>query len=643
MKKRNLSVSLVLLMGLGALAACSQPAASSSSAQPSTESSSATGPSSESSSAASSSSVVSSSTESSSAAGSSESSVPASSSSEEPASSSSSSEEPEPEPEPTFDVQIDAEQLPNKPKFKLKVTTTENKAIDTLDVKVAYRDINAKETTYHLDQYDLLKGYVLVDGAFGINDVTVVAHSGDEFSNPVSKKVGLFADEYNIAPLIATVPVTIYSLSFPSYTNDYSIPTLFYLERGAAWDYSHLPANTYPIPLYTADELKETRSDQGDYTARTAEYVKELYSLNKDSKFNFYMNDMWCEAWIAATYPNGVPEANITLKLLSDGTWSYSWFNGLFNTPTGLEKRTAISDIWATAKTSMGTNKDYKASYLGGYSARDFILAWLEDDSLEGKVEWVINRIDTIQNASEYPEIKTLVDDLYSAGKIVRYNLGNLYSALSDKDKAEIKALYNINDYFKATLEAGHIPTVALGTSTAGETNLEEYLVISKDVLGDTSDVYYKGHPGYPTYDTDPKKAMFEKLGIEELPGALAAELFYYFCGDSVKYIGYGSSTFTNVGDESSVMVWKERYEDRSANYGDYMEYFVTPVTADDAKYGAVVSSTNSFFLVQKKADLVEDIFSEVTAYEFNGVELVGKKVYSYDSANDTYVEKAAA
>ena len=535
---------------------------------------------------------------------------------------------------------METEQIPNKPQFKLKFSSA--KKIDALEITVAYRDINQKKNVVQLDQYDHLKGYVLVDANFGVNDVKVVAYSGEEFSNPVSKKVGLYADEYNIAPLVATVPVTIYSLSYPTYTNNYSIPTIFYLERGEAWDYSHLPENTYAIPLYTAEELKKNNNDQGDYTARTAEYVKELHSLNGNSKFNFYLNDMWCEAWVAAVYPNGIPEDNITLKLLSDGTWSYSWFNGLFNTPTGLEKRTALTNLWATAKESMKANKDYKASYLGGYAARDFVLAWLEDATLDGKVEWVINRIDTIQKAGDYPEIKTLVDDLYAAGKIVRYNLGTLYNNLSEKDKATIKALYNISDYFKASTDAGHTPVVTLGTSTAAETNIEEYLVISQDVLGGTYDLYYKGHPGYPTYDTDPKKAVFDKLGVDELPGALAAELFYYFCGDSVKYIGYGSSTFTNVGDDCSVMVWKERYESRNANYGDYMEYFVTPVTAEDPKYGAVVSGTNSFFLVQKKADLVGDIFDEVTAYEFNGVELVGKKVYAYDSGNETYVEKAS-
>ena len=537
-------------------------------------------------------------------------------------------------PSPTVEVAFKAEPIPNRPRFKLFFESDDQ--IDKISVTVAYRKVNSKTTVFHLDQYDLMKGCIEVEGNFGINNVTAIAYSDEEFSEKKEMEVKLSAKEYNICPLIATVPVTIYSLSFPTYTNNYQIPTLFYLERGTAWDYSHLPENTYAIPLYNKKELLETR--RGNYQERAADYVKELYSIDSTSKFNFYVNDMWCDAWFMSVYPLKMPEEQFTVKLLSDGTWSYSWFNGLFNIAKGQDNRTRFQGIWERAKAKMKENGDFKSEYLEGTAFRNLLLAWIEDASLKGRVTWLINRIDTIQS-DDYPEMKQLIADLYAENTIQRFNFGTMYSNLSDEDKGVVKALYNLGDYFSSSTEKGHTPVIALGTNK--EPNLEEFLKISQDVFGETYDLYYKGHPAHPTYDGDPKIQVFEKLGVEELPASLAAELFYYFYPENVKYCGYGSSTFTNVGDDPSVLVWNERYETRNASYGDNIEYFVTTVDGSDAKYKSVVTNADhSFFLVQNVDNLEGEIFKSVTAYEFDDVEMVGKQIFDYDSQTSAYVAR---
>ena len=554
--------------------------------------------------------------------------------SEEP----SSSEAPisSPSVEEPFALDVYAEPITDKPRFKLFFSSEEK--LTSLVVTVSYRDINSRTVTYKLDQYDLLKGYVEVEGNFGINAVKAYALKANGVaSETVDLEVKLSAKEYNICPLIATVPVTIYSLSFPTYTENYSIPTLFYLERGTAWSYAHLPENTYAIPLYTSAELLQTR--RGNYQERAADYVKELYSIDSTSKFNFYVNDMWCDAWFRSVYPLGMPEEQFTVKLLSDGTWSYSWFNEQFNVAKGAANRAKYSEVWERAKTKMKENHDFKDSYLEGVPFRNFVLAWIEDASLKGSVKWLINRIDTIQS-DDYPEIKQLVADLYNEGTIERFNFGTMYNNLSDEDKEIVKSLYNLGDYFESSTEKGHTPVITLGTNN--EPFLEDYLKMSQDIFGEEYDLYYKGHPARPTYDNDPKKKVFEKLGMEELPASLAAELFYYFYPENVKYCGYGSSTFTNVGDDPSVLVWGERYETRNASYGDNLEYFVSPVEKGDDLYGSVVANEeNSFFLVQNVDDLEEETFKSVKAYEFDAdCNLLGCKTFDYDSAQAKYVER---
>lgn len=53
-----------------------------------------------------------------------------------------------------------------------------------------------------------------------------------------SKKstVKLSASEYNIAPITATMPVTIFSLSLPEITDNGCIPTFVWFKRSGAWN-----------------------------------------------------------------------------------------------------------------------------------------------------------------------------------------------------------------------------------------------------------------------------------------------------------------------------------------------------------------------------------------------------------------------
>ena len=114
---------------------------------------------------------------------------------------------------------------------------------------------------------------------------------------------------------------------------------------------------------------------------------------------------------------------------------------------------------------------------------------------------------------------------------------------------------------------------------------------------------------------------VFEDLGIQFLEPSIPAEFFYYFY-PSVKYSGYGSSTFANVGDTPSMAVFG-RYETTDSNYQGNLEVFMSVLEASDETYGSLIGSTDTgMFLVQDKAD-------------FDGTRFTKVKVY--DSANKTY------
>ena len=202
---------------------------------------------------------------------------------EEPSESSQIPEEPseDEEAKPSFNISTKITQVANKPVLKLLYSS--DKRLTQLDVKAYYKDELIKSETYDVDKYDELTG-VTLDVCFGNVKVEVIGRTDDEFSNTVSSDVKVFAKEYNIAPLIATVPVTIYTFGMKGYTNDYKIPTLFYFERGTSWDYSSLPENTYPIPMFSVDELKD--GELNNYESKVFDYIKELNTINKTSVFS---------------------------------------------------------------------------------------------------------------------------------------------------------------------------------------------------------------------------------------------------------------------------------------------------------------------------------------------------------------------
>lgn len=66
------------------------------------------------------------------------------------------------------------------------------------------------------------------------------------------------------------------------------------------------------MPVASTSEL--LNSGEGTMYRKTSAYVKELYSMNKNSKFNFYYNDYFAFGALQATIANGIPLKTIILR-----------------------------------------------------------------------------------------------------------------------------------------------------------------------------------------------------------------------------------------------------------------------------------------------------------------------------------------
>ena len=153
---------------------------------------------------------------------------------------------------------------------------------------------------------------------------------GQEVGSKVVRVVTT-SDEYNIATLVATMPVTDYTLMAVNadYSTSYfdaSIPTIIDIERNWSYSWENLPEGMYRNPFL--DEEVYTSSNNSSYWAneeKVAKYVDYLYYLNPESKFNLYINDYWPDLFFDYIRTS-VPLDQMKFVFITDGTATFSIF-----------------------------------------------------------------------------------------------------------------------------------------------------------------------------------------------------------------------------------------------------------------------------------------------------------------------------
>ena len=223
------------------------------------------------------------------------------------------------------DVKVSASQVDDSQ--KIKVVWDISKDVDEVEILVSHKGREINSTKLY-NQNAITKGTYVVDGFYGNMDVTVIAKRGLR-ENVKTTKVKMFTDEYNIAPITATMPVTLFSLNLKEITDEGEIPTFVWFKRSDVWDYTQMPENVYTMPIATGAEIRSNTNQRKIYS-KTSEWVKELYEINPNSHFNFYYNDYYAYGWMQATIANGIPASNYDVTLLSDGSASLTYFNEHF-------------------------------------------------------------------------------------------------------------------------------------------------------------------------------------------------------------------------------------------------------------------------------------------------------------------------
>lgn len=488
----------------------------------------------------------------------------------------------------------------------------------------------------------IAKGKTTLDASYGKNTVEVtVSNRKNSVKKTVEAKV--FTDEYVIAPLVATMPVTIFSLRMEQITNNYTIPTFVWLQRGLAWNYNKMPDNVYLMPISTYDVMSGYLGDNySEMYYKTSKWVGELYEINQNSKFHFYVNDYHPIAWMQCTYLNRIPAANYDVTLLTDGTASNAVFESLYCSDSAVEDYNKMvgeynefkQDLWNRNNTEIYNN--LISVPLDNLKVQKWIVPMLKEET---NVKVILTRAyfagnDEVTNAT----IKGYVNELTEAGKIEVVNLYSLLNALTDDGRNHIKTLYKFGDnVFEKAANENKTAMVILGTRTINEKDFEAYVAATKAVYGEEDYVYYyKGHPWTPTASDPAKAAKLEQLGLIDVDSSIAAELLFFFNPDIVA-TGYGSSTFGSLGDSQTGGIFGASLEVASApnieenkTGNGYVKFVINEVSLFGSKYNGVASA----------GDMIVE-FKDTSKYNIAVCKVNGSKttIKYYKLEGSSYVE----
>lgn len=507
-------------------------------------------------------------------------------------------------------VELNAKQVNDEQ--KVEVVWDVSKSVREVEITVSHKGRKISTTTLS-NQKDVLKGSYVVDAFYGNIDISINVKKGIR-NNIKTTKVKVFADEYNIAPITATMPVTLFSLNLKEITNNGEIPTFVWFKRSDVWNYTKLPENVYTMPIATSAEIR-SNSNQKLIYQKTSAWVKELYELNPSSHFNFYYNDYYAYGWMQATIANGIPATNYDVTLLTDGVASLTYFNSLFtaNDTEYTAKYNEMLEDYNTLKDQISDKKYYKENdenfviEAGKLREYAYVMA-KEEDNVTWWLTATRNAIYDINNVDEGTTLKkTDVKALENEGKIVCKALNTSFNAMTPEEKESLKELYSFDsDLFAEAKEQNKKAMVLLGTWEVHETNFKEYVAATIAYYGTEDYVYYyKGHPRNPTPTVDGKMERINNLGLIDVDSTIAAELLFFYFPDVLVCTGYDSSTYLSLTSEQSGSIWnfsggETGFDAADKTYESKIDSVFTIADSTDSKYGSFVNSENVTVLIEE-------------------------------------------
>ena len=499
---------------------------------------------------------------------------------------------------------------------KINVAYNSDENITKLVLSVKHGEQTVCEKTFEGDA--LKEKNVTVDAFYGKHTVSIKAFAG-EFETSTVSEIALSASEYIIAPISGSMPQLYFTLNMKEITKDHAIPAFVWLARPDSWNWENLPENVYAMPNAPIEEVL-THNNYDKMVEATDAYIEELYSINKNSKFNLYINDFNSYLYLKLLEGNGIPASNYYVTLLSDGGSSYKDFNLAFNIEEEgfdadakyVEMAEKLDNLFAEVREAGDYDGGDKFSVDGNAFRQYSYVAAREKDNIEW---WILRPRSGVLCSPDEEFINRVLNDDKREGVIEERNFANPLKVMSDEEKAELKSLYNFNnELFEAADESGKKAMMILGSwaTAVNEPDFDDYVKLVKAYYGEEEFVYYyKGHPNTPTSNHPDKQSQLERLGLIDVESSINAELILFFYPD-IYMCGYNSSTFMSVeSPEMACCMFNMSIADAEANeatadYRGLIGIYTSKIT-EDSPYVSYCEGEGNYYLIEFNNDKQND------------------------------------
>ncbi|MCL2135967.1 MAG: RICIN domain-containing protein [Coriobacteriia bacterium] len=438
----------------------------------------------------------------------------------------------------------------------------------TIEASMVYKGATTRSPKASMGLADLLDAgtdsFTMDFGDFGRYSVTASFYRGETLvALGDTTTVGVTADEYNIAPVSATLPVLYLSLALfgpesirysgPNSTGSL-VPTILLLERPSHFDWSHLPEGVYGLPYLSQSETVYQPDDFGQAGQKfmglapaMVDYVADLYLMNPASVFNLYVVDYYLGLIQMIIYANGIPASQYTITVLSDGAFSYNRFNTVYESEDPGATHAAMVAEWNAAKSAAYASHTVSS----GFSLNQCHAYLYVAVDVEANAVWWLARPALFSSGDS----DSFADTVRANPKVKAYVISNTDPAtpgrlqlFSSADQIMFMRLFDFSgSYFSEAEDSGKQIMVFLGTTIwLEEGHFSDYARFTMAFYGDDYAYYYKGHPGTPTGMYPDKQAELDTLGIIDVDSSIPAELILFFY-PQILLSGYSSSTYASV------------------------------------------------------------------------------------------------
>ena len=521
--------------------------------------------------------------------------------------------------------------------------------------KMYYKKELCQSYEYTFNKSDVIDNKLTFEVPYyGEYNIETKIIKNDKTINKYKDTLGVVAEHYNIAPLIASVPVLIYSLKYfyeipTQLDNGDPIPNIVTLARDNQYDWNNLPENMYACPYLNENDKGEKDFDiLNVQMPKIKAYVAKLKELNPESTYTFYANDLHSySVIIPLVYENNIDPDKYQLRFITDGgSHSYNSFKAMYDNTDDAgavhqEAIATISDVIDKIRNNKEVDKAFRSILFARYI---YALLDVEQDAQW----WVIRKSagDTFKIQDE-DFLQTVIDD----PRVSNNYINNLLASVQEAGKEdELKKLYKFEDeIFVKAQQENKKAMMILGTSKGVEDQypIDNFFKVTKKYYGDDYEYIYKGHPG--NIPSDETVQHLNDLGMEVVDASIAAEIFMFYHPELL-LSGFPSTTFvSSISADNNLALYfvnKNRayYEPEGAwsgakEYAETFDFFISDlkISSDEALGDLKVDSNILNLVDNKDHDYYLLEFNDDKEFNLGLYDLNDDKLFLYRLNNNAY------